>query len=181
MGQEKKDERYRRIIERIENGETEALSELIRITSGKIFTLAYGFLREKEDALDITQEVLLKLWKRIGKMESKDIDAWLVKVTKNLCIDHYRLKKRRNTKENYERISELQKIDESKREDMRKNLESSLLMIPERQALAFSLRFFNGMKLKEIAEIMEISEGGAKSILFKAIKNLRDLLTKGEK
>ncbi len=102
-----------------------------------------------------------------------------MKVTKNVCIDHYRAKRRRELKDNM--VKETLKEENGKGEALRESLEKALLLVPERQSFAFSLRFFNGMKLSEISEIMEISEGGVKSILFKAINNIRRIIKEKEK
>lgn len=179
MGSDGKNEKCREILERIRNGEDELFSELIQIFKGKIFSVAYGFFRDRDEALDITQEVFIRLWKMAKKIEGKDIEAWVMKVTKNVCIDHYRAKRRRVLKDNM--VKEILKEENEKGETLRESLEKALLLIPERQSFAFSLRFFNGMKLSEISEIMGISEGGVKSMLFKAINNIRRIIKEKEK
>lgn len=178
MGSDGTNEKCSEILERIKNGEDELFSELIQIFKKRIFSVAYGFFREREEALDITQEVFLRLWKMRKRIESKDIEAWIMKVTKNVCIDHYRARKRRELKE---RVEGILKVENERREALKESLERALLLIPERQSFAFSLRFFNGMKLSEISEIMGISEGGVKSILFKAINNIKKIIKDKEK
>jgi len=57
-----------------------------------IYSQAYYFTKNTEDAQDITQDVLIKLWHYLDNIPRKSAKAWLLKVTKNLCIDHSRRK-----------------------------------------------------------------------------------------
>ncbi len=58
-----------------------------------IYSHAYYFMGNKDDAADITQEVLLRFWHHLDKIAPGAIKSWLIKVTRNLCIDHSRQKK----------------------------------------------------------------------------------------
>jgi len=180
MGSDEAKERCRELVERIKNGDSEAFSEIIQILKGRIFSVAYGFFRNREEALDITQEVFIRLWKMIRKIETKDIEAWVLKVTRNLCIDHYREKRRRELKEMNTNLRGMVGGREDEKELFQNLLEEALRRIPERQAFAFSLRFFSGMKISEMSEAMGISEGGAKSLLFKAVENIRKIMKEKE-
>ena len=58
-----------------------------------IYSQAYYFTKNTEDAQDITQDVLIKLWHHLDNVPRKSAKAWLLRVTKNLCIDHSRRKR----------------------------------------------------------------------------------------
>jgi RNA polymerase sigma-70 factor (ECF subfamily) len=60
----------------------------------RIFTFAAYFLSDTSEAEDVTQEVLLKLWRNRGMIRSENLGGWLLKVTRNACYD--RLRKRRS-------------------------------------------------------------------------------------
>ncbi len=75
MGSDGKNEKCGEILERIRNGENELFSELIQIFKGKIFPVAYGFFRDRDEALDIAQEVFIRLWKMAKRIEGKDIET----------------------------------------------------------------------------------------------------------
>jgi RNA polymerase sigma-70 factor (ECF subfamily) len=61
----------------------------------KVFTLAVYLLGSREEAEDVTQEVLVRLWRRGGEVSPDRIGAWLVRVTRNACIDTIRRRKQR--------------------------------------------------------------------------------------
>ena len=58
-----------------------------------IYSQAFYFTKSSEDAQDITQDVLIKLWHHLDKVPRASAKAWLLRVTKNLCIDHSRRKR----------------------------------------------------------------------------------------
>jgi RNA polymerase sigma-70 factor (ECF subfamily) len=63
---------------------------MVRQHKDSIYTQAYYFTGNKEDAEDITQEVLLRLWHHLNTVKGKAVKSWLMKVTRNVCIDHSR-------------------------------------------------------------------------------------------
>jgi RNA polymerase sigma-70 factor (ECF subfamily) len=64
-----------------------------------VYCQAYYFTCNKEDAEDITQEVLLKLWHHLDTVTAKTVKSWLMKVTRNVCIDHSRKKREQSLSE----------------------------------------------------------------------------------
>src|SRR5512147_1611263 len=86
------------LLERIQAGDREALMTIIRLYQQKVFVLAYSILRDREDALDTVQETFLRLYQKAGLYKpGKPFQGWLLQMTKNISIDHYRKhrKKRR--------------------------------------------------------------------------------------
>ena len=59
----------------------------------KVFTLAVYLLTDREEAEDVTQEVLVRLWRRGGEVSTDKIGSWLMRVTRNACIDAARRRK----------------------------------------------------------------------------------------
>ncbi len=57
---------------------------------GRVFTLAVYLLNDREEAKDVTQEVLVRFWQRGHEVDSDRIGAWLLRVTRNRCIDALR-------------------------------------------------------------------------------------------
>lgn len=63
---------------------------LVNRYKDRVYTFASYFLRDEEQAKDITQEALVRFWKHFEEIDARRAKAWLLRVTRNLCIDQYR-------------------------------------------------------------------------------------------
>ena len=80
-----------RLLARIKDGEKEAFAELVRLHQRKIFTLAYGFFRDRDDALEIVQETFMRVYEKIGSYRpDHSLQSWIYRLARNLCVDYYR-------------------------------------------------------------------------------------------
>ncbi|MFC2158989.1 RNA polymerase sigma factor [Acidobacteriota bacterium] len=172
------------LIARIREGDQEAFMTLTRLYQKKIFLVAYSFFRNKEDAMDIVQDTFMKLYQKIHMYnESRNFQNWLIQIAKNLCIDLYRRQTRKETPINREKdIGEMNLADEVimdtyKASDIRGILKDCLDKLSEKQRLIFVMKHYNNMKYSEIAEILNIALGTVKSLHFKAVQNLKSLMT----
>ena len=89
------------IIQRCLNGDERAWEEIIRLHWRRVFNIAYKFVGRHDQAEDLTQDVFLKLFKSLNTFDRRaNFQTWLVSVSRNLCIDHYRsVRKERETPE----------------------------------------------------------------------------------
>lgn len=172
------------LVQNVKQGDKEAFMVLIRTYQKKVFVVAYSFFRNREDALDLVQETFLKLYQKIGLFRrGENFEAWLLQISKNLCIDYYRKNYlRRKEGENGKRIEELTLQSESRQDfhqtqEFREILSRSVDKLTEKQRMIFIMRHYNQMKNEEIAQILNISLGTVKSLHFKAIQNLRALMS----
>jgi RNA polymerase sigma-70 factor (ECF subfamily) len=87
------------IIQRCLEGDQAAWSEIVRLHRRKVFNIAYTFVGTHDQAEDLTQDVFLKLFKSLGTFDRRaNFQTWLISVSRNLCIDHYRsVRKERET------------------------------------------------------------------------------------
>ena len=87
------------IIERCLNGDQAAWETIVRLYWRKVFNVAYKFVGRHDLAEDLTQEVFLKLYKSLDTFDRRaNFQTWLISVSRNLCIDHYRsVRKERET------------------------------------------------------------------------------------
>ena len=66
-------------------------AELVRLYQKKVFTLAFGFFRDREDALEIVQETFMRVYEKIGHYRAeRSLQSWIYRVARNLCVDYYR-------------------------------------------------------------------------------------------
>src|SRR5215510_8616877 len=79
------------IIERCLNGDQAAWETIVRMYRRKVFNVAYKFVGSHDQAEDLTQDVFLKLFKSLDTFDRRaNFQTWLISVSRNLCIDHYR-------------------------------------------------------------------------------------------
>ena len=87
------------IIERCLSGDQAAWESIVRLYRRKVFNVAYKFVGRHDQAEDLTQDVFLKLYKSLDTFDRRaNFQTWLISVSRNLCIDHYRaVRKERET------------------------------------------------------------------------------------
>ncbi len=172
------------LVTRMKEGDREAFMEITRLYQKKVFLLAYSYFHNKEDALDIVQETFLRLYQKAGMFHAeKNFQTWLLQITKNLCIDYYRKNYCRNknqqSDQNIEEIKEpsSNSYDSHAFSDIKKGFTECLDQLTDKQRLIFVMKHYNNLEYKEIAQILRISVGTVKSLHFKAVHNLKALMT----
>ncbi len=167
-----------RLIERYLDGDEYAIEELVMKYQRKIYALAYRMTGDIEDSKDVTQKTFLQAFKNIKGFRRKSaFYTWLYQIALNTCLNHLN-KKGRETLELNESISSsnegaLSAIIEKEKES---HLKDSLKKLPDRQKTAITLRAYEGLSLKETAEVMKCSEGAVKAHYHNGIKKLREIL-----
>ncbi len=172
------------LVERIKEGDREAFMEVTRIYQKKVYLLAYSYLRNNEDALDIVQETFLRLYQKVDMFRSeKNFQTWLLQIAKNLCIDYYR--KNYSRTKDYRTDKDVEEVklpaqnegDPHSYSDLKRVFGECLGRLTEKQRLIFVMKHYNNLEYKEIAQILRISVGTVKSLQFKAVANLKALMT----
>ena len=112
----------------------------------------------------------------------KNFQNWLLQIAKNLCIDYYRKNYSKNKEwDRNKPIDEMNlpvqnSYDPLGSSDLREIISTCLKKLAEKQRMIFVMRHYNQLKYREIAQILDISLGTAKSLHFKAVQNLRGLM-----
>ncbi|QDO95366.1 RNA polymerase sigma factor [Formosa sediminum] len=146
----------------------------------KVYRLAKRLLVSNEEAEDATQEVLLKLWSNKKKMETyKNIEAFSMTMTKNLCFDKLKSKQAQNLKivhSNYEdHKTSLQKQVETT--DSLDWVGKIIETLPEQQRLIIQLRDIEQYDLDEICKMLNMKNTAVRVALSRARKTIREQLT----
>jgi len=171
------------LLERIQGGDREAFMTIIRLYQQKVFVMAYSILRNREDALDAVQETFLRLYQKAGLYKpGSSFQGWLLQMAKNISIDSYR--KHQKKRHEWETSKPLEEIpiaaedsaSDSNASDLRRAFSRGVDKLAERQKMVFVMRHYNELQFNEISETMRISVGTAKSLHFKAVRNLRKWL-----
>jgi RNA polymerase sigma-70 factor (ECF subfamily) len=143
-----------------------------------LYRLALRITLLHEDAEDIVQDTLIKVWNKRDELQDIDsIEAYSLAVCRNIALD--RLKKKDRQSESIDTIhltlydgtaSPYEQIDQKDRLQIVKNIVNAL---PEKQRSCMQLRDFEGKTYKEIANIMDISEDQVKINLFRARQTVK--------
>jgi RNA polymerase sigma-70 factor (ECF subfamily) len=160
------------IIERCLNGDQAAWEAIVRLYWRKVFNVAYKFVGRHDMAEDLTQDVFLKLYKSLDTFDRRaNFQTWLISVSRNLCIDHYRsVRKERETINRDVDASELMPISTDLPADTRIERHDRVVLL--RQALdklaptlrtAVMLRDIQELTYQEIADQLHLPEGTVKS------------------
>ena len=164
------------LVERCRKGEDEAWRELVDTFGQKIFSVAYHFTLKREDAEELAQEIFLKIFENLHRYDgSFPLVAWIVSLSRNLCIDRYRRRKREKS---FRFVSDdavapmLTSQDDPAADALKKErtkiLFSALAEIPEDLAEILVLRDLDGLAYEEIGQALALPDGTVKSRLFRA-------------
>ncbi|MGA1824994.1 MAG: RNA polymerase sigma factor [bacterium] len=182
-----------RIIGLIRNGRAESFEDLIRRYQKQAHFLALRYSNNWDEANDITQIAFIRLYEFIMRSKEK-IRAlpWIRRVIVNICLDRKKSKKWQSFFKNaitlgksnpgYDNAQEPLDVIEDKRsspeeaflnDELRKHIDGLIDNLPNQQKNIFIMKHFEGLKIKDIAQQLNISEGQVKSQLFRAIHTMR--------
>ncbi len=178
------------LIKEAQKGSILAFESLVKNYDRHVLQLAYNMVNNTQDAEDIYQEVLVRVYKNLHRFEFKsEFSTWLYRVVVNYCINFQ--KKGRRLKA-YSIDNEFQNGDTGWQKSVRseeqnpeqsflnvelsREIETALQQLSPKQKTVFVLRHYHGHKLKEIADIMKCSEGTVKNYLFRATQKMQRLL-----
>jgi RNA polymerase sigma-70 factor (ECF subfamily) len=171
-------------------GDRASFQELVEKYQRRMYAVAYGILGNREDALDAVQEAFIKAYRSLPDFKGKSsIYTWLYRITVNAAIDLARKTGRHEEVEFREEIDvEVEKgeypvaassenpVERLMRKELGEMIERAILSLPMDQRTAVVLREIEGLSYKEIAKIMETSEGTVMSRLHYGRKKLQELL-----
>ncbi len=173
------------LAQAVKQGNQPAYEELVRRYQGRVFAVAFRVTGNREDALDVAQDALLKAYLKIGTWQpTGEFLPWLLRLSTNQAIDHLRRRKRQR----HERLDEafvptsegaaVEPAVMSTENHVRANeidarVRASLPVLSKAQRSVFVLRHYEGLALAEIAETMGCTVGSVKVHLFRALKKLR--------
>lgn len=161
-------------------GSPEGFDELVRRYERLVFKIAFSYTRERESALDVTQNVFLKAYDRLSSFHAEgSFKAWLLRIAYHESINWVRSHSRRTQREESEEPTEsFAANDDQERELLHRErwrlIEHSLEVLGHRSRLAVVLRYLQAMPIREIAAVLGCSEGVVKSMLFRGVRKMRD-------
>src|SRR3954464_2203146 len=160
------------LIEQCLAGDQLAWEQIVRPNWRKVFNVAYKFVGRHDEAEDLTQDIFLKIFKSLGTFDSRaNFQTWLISVSRNLCIDHYRsVRKERETIDRDVDASELMPVSKSQgqmammeQKDRVELLREAMGALPKTLRMAVLMRDIQELSYHEIAQKLKLPEGTVKS------------------
>ena len=143
------------------------------------FRVAYGILRNREDAEDVTQEAFAKAYKSFSSLRDRDrFRSWVVKIAWRMALDMLRSRKRRIVREEvHAEIADTSDlvtnmVDRHRAAEVWRAIDS----LPEKMRIVVILANIEEHDTQEIASMLDVPEGTVKSRLFHARRQLKELL-----
>jgi RNA polymerase sigma-70 factor (ECF subfamily) len=159
------------VVEAARSGDLGAFDTLMRRHERLVLTTALQLLGKMEDAQDASQEVFLRLYRNLGKLEGfQNLAGWLYRVTVNVCHD---VRSRRPEETSVEAAAELvspgaDPQQTATRNERQRVLEMSLRLLTGKERAALVLRDLEGLSTAEVAEILRTSQATVRSQIFQA-------------
>ena len=149
-------------------------------SSALAFRVAYGVLRQRQDAEDVAQEAFARAFRRFRSLRDRDrFRAWLVRITWRLAIDHRRSAIRRAAREDVVAVSEVHSPDAERdvlSRERANRLWAAIDALPDKLRVVIVLAAIDGHGVRDVALLLNVPEGTVKTRLFDARKRLQELL-----
>jgi RNA polymerase sigma-70 factor (ECF subfamily) len=175
------------LVEACREGDRSAVERLLKQVSPDIYRIVYSMLRDHDDADEVAQETLVRMFRYIANLkEPEKFAAWAMRITVNQ-VQTWRMKKGRarlyELDEALEPDDNVQVVganpnvgnprDHAHRKEVRAEIEQAMAALPDRQQTAVVLFEIEGCSIKEIATAMSCSEGAVKFNIHEARKKLQ--------
>lgn len=179
------------IIQSILNGNTENFRLIAEAYQSKVFRVCMGFVHQKEEAEDLTQDILISIYKNLNSYKGNSkFSTWIYRIAVNASLRHLERKKRRGFFERIEQLftgeKSLHEINIHSHNDTPESILTSkersemvhraIDSLSENQRIAFTLSKFDDLPQQQIASIMNITEGAVEALLQRAKANLQKKL-----
>lgn len=173
------------IEEYVSSGSNRAANEFVRKYQKFVYSTAFRYLKNHQDAEDIAQEVFIKALRNLkGFKKQSSVSTWLYRITQNTCTNFIRKRKIKyyvdyssSSEEFFDISSHDQNAQEKlESEEYKDAFVEALSSLPEKQRETFALRYFEELSYEEISNMLGTSVGGLKANYFQAVKKLSHLM-----
>jgi len=180
------------LIRAAQRGDQDAFEQLVRTYDQSVLRLAMNLLRSPEDARDVYQEAFLRVYRNLHSFRFDcSFHTWLYRIVTNICLDQLRKRKVRKEETAVVETSEgpidrMESYEEEAAEanpersmwnrELKQRIESALVGLTPRERMVFELRHYQGLRLRNIGEMLGTTEEAAKNCLFRATQKMRGVL-----
>jgi RNA polymerase sigma-70 factor (ECF subfamily) len=177
-----------KLVERCLQGDDAAWEMVVTSYGKRIFNLSYRYTNRREEAEDLTQEVLIKVYQNLKsyRSEAGSFQNWILRVARNLIIDHYRQIRRYPQTGGSEELETMNIKDDkipnphraAEQVEASRFLQDGLQSLSPELKEAIVLRDLEGMAYQDIADVLNVPEGTVKSRINRGRLELAKLLIK---
>ena len=179
------------LVDEARKGSELAFRRLVEKYQRRIYAMALGMVKDPDEARDVVQDAFMKAWRHLGTFEGQSaFYTWLYRIAMNLCIDRAR-KNSRVGKVEFDEVVDRDEEGDSgisprrvgfdparalADREIRERLNEALARLSATHRAVLLLREVDGLAYKEIADVMQCSEGTVMSRLFHARKRMQEML-----
>lgn len=157
-------------VKSAKRGNDKAFQELVEAEKNKLYRMAYLYVKNENDAIDIVHETIYKAYISIRKLKEPDyFTSWLTKILINTALDYIKKNKNVIPFEEIERVESTEKLHIAESLD----LVDAIDRLEEKYKTVIILRYYKGLQIKEIADTLDCPEGTVKTNLHRAVNKLR--------
>jgi RNA polymerase sigma-70 factor (ECF subfamily) len=180
------------LIRAAQRGDQDAFEQLVRMYDQSVLRLAMNLLQSPEDARDVYQEAFLRVFRNLHAFRFDcSFHTWLYRIVTNICLDQLRKRKVRKEESAVVETSDgiidrMESFEEDAAEadpertmwnrQLRQRIENALKDLTPRERMVFELRHYQGLRLRNIGEMLGTTEEAAKNCLFRATQKMRVVL-----
>jgi len=180
------------LIRAAQGGDQDAFEQLVHTYDQSVLRLAMNLLRSPEDARDVYQEAFLRVYRNLHAFRFDcSFHTWLYRIVTNICLDQLRKRKVRKEESavvetsegsidrmaTYEEVSAAADPERTMwNRELKQRIEGALAELTPRERMVFELRHYQGLRLRNIGEILGTTEEAAKNCLFRATQKMRGVL-----
>lgn len=174
------------LVKRCQENDEAAFDALFERHLNRVYALVYHYVPDREEAHDLTQEVFVRVYTHIRSFRGQSaFTTWLYRVAVNVCLEQRRKYARRSSHAAFVPIEDVDysleaegegPVDSLMRHDTEEKVHQAMETLPETHRLVVSLRYFEGLSCKEIAEILDCPVGTINSRLHYAMGKMKAAL-----
>ena len=176
------------LVQKALDGDDRAFRTLVERHQRRVYALAFGLVRDREEAWDIAQEAFVKAYRNLGRFQGKSaFYTWLYRITYNRSMDALRSRARRDLVQiDGNRATEAAAAEEAPasshpakqaaRRELAGAINTAMNQLSDKHRAIIVLREIEGLSYQEMSEVLKISKGTVMSRLFHARRNLQVML-----
>lgn len=177
------------LITSAQGGDMQAFERLVHRYDKRVLSIALSYVNDPDEAKDIYQEVFVRVYRALPKFQFRSrFSTWLYRIATNVCLTH-QTRQRTHTMVSIDEepeddtggkypfvdtlADETQTDEHAINTEIATHIHAAMDALSPQQRMVFTLRHYEGYKLREIAELMDCAEGTIKKYLFTATERMR--------